>query len=292
MSKLDITKDIAVSITESLPVGVFVTDNNGEVVYANPKANDIFGFPEEEILGYLVEDLMPESFRNAHRVYREKYVASPTNIAMSSGRILSGLKKNGEKIELQLGLNTLSEEYTLVSFIELTNEVLKPSSSNDPLTGLPNRKLFDEFCEKLRKLAIRDEKDISVLFVDLDNFKSVNDQFGHDVGDIVICEVAKLLKEHLRESDIIARVGGDEFVICLYGIGSRTSLKKVADTLLRKISSVNNVGGNPIDIGASIGAAISHSPESEPISELVHMADKLMYEAKRSGKGKVIIHEV
>jgi len=292
MSKLKITKELAISMIASLPVGVCLADNDGEIVYVNAKVEDMFGFNKEELLGHLVEDLIPENYRNSHKIVRDNYTANPANIAMSNGRILTGLKKDGEKIELQIGLTPLTDKYTLVSFIESTNKVIKPSSSNDPLTGLPNRRLFGEYSEKLRTLAIRNKKDISIMFIDLDNFKPVNDQFGHEVGDTVIREVADLLQNSMRQSDVIARLGGDEFVICLYAIGKRSNLKKIADTLINKISSISNIEGNPINIGASIGATINYTPESVPLSELIRMTDKLMYEAKRAGKGIVIVNEV
>ncbi len=292
MSKLKITKDLAISITASLPVGVCLAANDGAIVYANPKAVDIFGFNKEELLDYFIEDLMPEKYRNSHRMFRNNYVANPINIAMSGGRILTGLKKSGVEVLLQIGLTPLTDKYTLITFIESTNEIIKPSSSNDPLTGLPNRKLFDEYGEKMRKLAIRNKKNISIAFIDLDNFKFVNDQFGHQIGDMVICEVAYLLRSNVRESDIIARVGGDEFIICLYGMKKHTHLKKFLDQLISQISSVCNIERNSIDIGASIGAIITCTPESVKISEMVGMADKLMYKAKKAGKGIVIVNEI
>lgn len=292
MSKLEITKDLAISMTASLPIGVCLAEHNGEIVYANSKAEGIFGFDREELTGRLIEELIPESYRNSHKKMREKYIASPTNIAMSGGRVLRGLKKSGVEVYLQIGLTPLTDKYTLISLIESTNEIIKPASSNDPLTGLPNRKLFGEYGEKLRKLAVRNKKNISIAFIDLDNFKSVNDQFGHQVGDRVICEVARLLSRNVRESDIVARVGGDEFVICLYDMGQHAHLHKILAPLISQISSLGDIDGNSIAIGGSIGATFTCTPESVTISEMVGMADKLMYEAKKAGKGIVIVNEI
>ena len=292
MSKLKITKDLAISITASMPVGVCLAGHDGEIVYANPKAEEIFGFDKEELLGLLVEDLIPEGYRHSHRKLRENYIASSTNMAMSGGRVLTGLKKSGINVSLQIGLTPLNDKYVLVTFIESSNEIIKPSSSNDPLTGLPNRKLFSEYSDKLRTLAIRNNKNIAIAFIDLDNFKSVNDQFGHQVGDMVICEVASLLSSNVRGSDIVARVGGDEFMIFLYDAGNHTHLKKNLGKLINQITSISSIDGNPINIGASIGATFTFLPENVKISEMVDMADKLMYEAKKAGKGLVIVNEM
>ncbi len=292
MSKLRLTKELAISITASLPIGVCLVSNDGEVVYSNPKAEEIFGFSKGELLGHLVEDLMPENKRNPHKKMREKYMICPENIGMSNGRILPGLKKNGEEIELQIGLTPLADKLTLISLIESTNEIIKLCNANDPLTGLPNRSLFTEYSENLRRLAKRNNKSFSIIFMDLDNFKSVNDCFGHDVGDLVICEVARLLRDDIRENDIIARVGGDEFVICLYSVEKITNLKQISNNLIKKIRSIGYIGENPIDIGASVGAVITFSPDSLRTSEMVGMADKLMYKAKNMGKGRAIVSEV
>lgn len=293
MSKLTMTKDLAISITMSLPLGVFlVAKDNGKIVYANPKAEDTFGYQNDESLGHTIEDLIPERYHRSHKVLRKNYTANPKNTAMNSGRVVTGLRKDGNEFSLQIGITPLNDKYILLSCIESTNEIIKPSSSNDPLTGLPNRKVFDEYSEKLHKLAIRNEKSISIAFIDLDNFKAVNDQFGHRIGDSVICEVANKLINNLRRSDIIARVGGDEFIICLYDIGSRTYLKKHLERLIEQISSISNIEGNSIDIGASIGSILTCTPQSVKMTEMVSQADKLMYKSKKTGKGLAIIEQI
>jgi diguanylate cyclase (GGDEF)-like protein/PAS domain S-box-containing protein len=292
MTKFEITKDLAISMTTSLPIGVCLASNDGKIVYANPKAEEIFGFDEGELPGHLAEDLIPEKYRHSHKILRENYVASSTNMAMSGGRVLIGLKKSGVEISVQIGLTPLSDKYTLVTFIESSNEIIKPSSSNDPLTGLPNRNTFSDYSEKLHKLAIRNKKNIAIAFIDLDNFKSVNDQFGHQIGDMVICEVASLLSSSVRGSDVVARVGGDEFIIFLYDAGNHSHLNTILGKLVSQIAAINNIDGNSIDIGASIGATISSMPESVNIGGMVDMADKLMYKAKKAGKGLVFVNEI
>lgn len=189
MPKLEITKDLALSMTASLPIGLCLAAHSGEIVYANSKAEDIFGFNKEELAGHFVEDLVAKGSRHAHRALRENYVAKPISTAMSGGRLLSGIKKDGTEVFLQIGLTPLNHKYILVTFIESTNEIIKPSNSNDPLSGLPNRKLFDEYVKKLRTLAIRNQKNISIAFIDLDNFKPINDQYGHHIGDMVIVKL-------------------------------------------------------------------------------------------------------
>jgi diguanylate cyclase (GGDEF)-like protein/PAS domain S-box-containing protein len=292
MSKLELTKELAISITACLPIGVCLAAQSGEIVYANSKAEDIFGYSKEELTDCVIEDLLPENYRHTHKNLRDNYTASPTSIAMSGGRLLSGLKKDGTEVQLQIGLSPLNEQYILISLIETTNEIIKPSNSNDPLTGLANRKVFDDYSDKLRKLAIRNKKSISVAFIDLDNFKSVNDRLGHQVGDVVLCEVARLLRNYIRGSDIVARVGGDEFILCLYDIAGHLALKNTLDQLISKIAAITEIEGHSINIGASVGAIVTFTPEKIAISELIDMTDKLMYQAKKTGKGIAVVKEI
>lgn len=292
MSKLELTKELAISITAAMPIGVCLAAQNGEIVFANAKAESIFGYNKNELTELLIEDLIPPGYRTTHKKIRDLYTAHPKDTAMGGGRLLPGLKKNGEEIHLQIGLTPFPDSLTLVSLIETTNQIIKPSNSNDPLTGLPNRKLFDEYSKALRNLAVRDQKSVSIAFIDLDNFKSVNDQFGHQIGDRVICEVAHLLRSHVRESDIVARVGGDEFTLCLYDVGEHKQLKFILTELITKISTLDDIEGHPINIGASVGAIMTNTPNKIEISEMIDMTDKLMYEAKKSGKGIVVINEI
>lgn len=292
MSQFEMTKDLALLLTDALPVGVCLAATNGEIVFANTKIENIFGYDKKELTGYYIEDLIPADYRHAHHKQRKSYVAKPVATAMSGGRLLSGLKKSGEEIQLQVGLSPFSDEYTLVSIIETTNEIIKPSSSNDQLTGLPNRKMFDEYSHKLRTLAIRNNKNISIAFIDLDNFKPINDEFGHQFGDKVICKVANLLKAHMRESDVVARVGGDEFIVCLYDVNENSHLKAILTKLIDRITSIKHIDGNQINLGASIGALLSISPKDIDINNMIHQTDKLMYDAKKAGKGVVVINEV
>ena len=111
-------------------------------------------------------------------------------------------------------------------------------------------------------------------------------------GDVVICEVANHLIHNVRTSDIIARVGGDEFIICFYDIGNSAHLQRYLDRLISQISSITNVEGNPIKVGASIGSVITNKPESVTLSEMVTQADKLMYQAKKTGKNLAMIGQM
>lgn len=288
----NILKGLGLEILDSIPIGVMVVSTNGEIVFANDKSDNIFGYCAGRLQGCFIEELIPKEARVQHKKMREHYDEKPVIHAMGGGRVLKGLKKSGEEILLQIGLSPLQNNYTLVSFIESTNDVIKISHSNDSLTGLPNRNLFNEQSEYQRKLAKNNKNSLSMVFIDLDNFKHVNDQFGHDIGDKVICEVARLLRQNIRENDIVGRIGGDEFAICLYGVKDLVFLKEKSGHLIDSISSIDQIEGNDISIGASIGAVITHYPDTIVIHDMVHIADKLMYEVKKRSKGSSIVKEL
>jgi diguanylate cyclase (GGDEF)-like protein/PAS domain S-box-containing protein len=290
MTKAQPSKEMLLSIVNALPIGVFLAGDNGSIMVANPKAEEIFGFNEGELAGNTVDQLIPERHRESHEKMRIDYMNTPSLRAMGHGRILPALTKDKQEIQVEVGLTpiTLNEQnYVLVSIIEASNPILKVAAYNDPLTGLPNRNLFIELCENLRNLAIRNGDRLTMMFIDLDNFKSVNDSYGHDVGDQVLCKVADILHNSIRINDVAGRIGGDEFLICLYGIKSIIDIKTISNNIIRKISDIRYIEEKKIDISASIGAVSAALPNAMSLDEMIKKSDKAMYKAKKSGKGNV-----
>ncbi len=154
----------------------------------------------------------------------------------------------------------------------------------DTVTGLPNRASFELLAQKaLEKSECHDELKMTLLFVDLDGFKSVNDQYGHQVGDAVLEEVGVRIKSCLRQSDEVSRFGGDEFVILLEGISDRDTIELIGKKIIQLLSTEIVVDDYICEIGASIGVAISPEHGSD-IIKLIKKADNAMYAVKQSGK--------
>lgn len=284
------SNELLLSIINALPVGVFLTTVTGEITIANQKAEQIFGFNKDELTGCSVNQLIPERYDESHKKLRQEYFNSPSLRAMDHGRILPALKKNQQEIQVEVGLTPLlidGQSYVMASVIEASNQILKIASYNDQLTGLPNRNLFLELSGNLRNLAIRNGDRLTIMFIDLDNFKNINDQYGHDTGDLVLCEVANILRDSIRINDIAGRIGGDEFLICLYGIKSIIDIKTISNNIINKISAIKKIEDNKINISASIGAISAALPNTVLLDEMIKMADKAMYKAKHSGKGCV-----
>lgn len=155
----------------------------------------------------------------------------------------------------------------------------------DNLTGIPNRFLFKDRVENAISLAERNEKFISIMFIDLDNFKSVNDTMGHDGGDYLLKEVSNGLSKRIRKTDTVARFGGDEFIILLNNIDNHNDISKIADNIMRVFSKPFIINGQEVFITASGGIA-TYPIDGEDSESLVKNADTAMYEAKDNGKNQ------
>ncbi|WDE09445.1 sensor domain-containing diguanylate cyclase [Thalassomonas haliotis] len=278
-------------LVNEMPVGLLLVDLQGNIVFINGKLQGLLGYSQEEIIGKTVNILVPERYREAHGDMLSSYLKAPTSRAMDQGRVLLAVNKKGHEIQFKIGLTPVSfaeQAYVLASMIEVSNKIIKIAANNDPLTGLPNRDFFYELSENIRSEAIRNGVRLTLLFIDLDDFKAVNDQYGHYIGDLVLCQVADCLNHSVRKNDIIGRLGGDEFVLCLYGVPNDQALNGIAKGLIDKISAINTVQENPINISASIGVACTNNPRNIVLTDMIKLADKLMYQAKDRGKGKVI----
>ncbi|NQY93864.1 MAG: GGDEF domain-containing protein, partial [Campylobacteraceae bacterium] len=159
----------------------------------------------------------------------------------------------------------------------------------DGLTGLYNRKFLDEHSKKIIPYAKRENINIGVLMLDMDHFKAVNDEYGHDIGDKVLKELSRILEESVRESDIVVRYGGEEFIVLLVGISGVEDSMKVANKIRERVRE------NEIDVYAgaklkkTISIGLSMFPEdSNTIEGVMKNADIALYEAKSGGRDKVV----
>jgi diguanylate cyclase (GGDEF)-like protein len=168
-----------------------------------------------------------------------------------------------------------------------TNEWVE-RALHDPLTSLPNRSLFNDRIEQALIRAQRNDTCIAVLFIDLDDFKNVNDRYGHLVGDQLLIAAGERFRHHLRASDTASRFGGDEFVVLLEVRSRRDPVIMVAERLRRALHVPLLLEPEPITLSASIGVAVSNSGE-ESIQDLLDAADSALLKAKRAGKDQVVL---
>lgn len=158
---------------------------------------------------------------------------------------------------------------------------------HDAATGLPNRDLFNDRAAQAIALAGRTGVTVAVMFLDLNDFKTINDSHGHAVGDVVLKEIASRLIEHSRDEDTICRAGGDEFLYLLLNAGTIDDLRHVATRLIERVCQVIAVGDVELSCRPSIGISI-YPAHGTSVSELVAHADAAMYEAKKSGAGVAV----
>lgn len=164
-------------------------------------------------------------------------------------------------------------------------ETIRHQAYHDTLTGLPNRLLMNDRLRHAVSLADRSGRGIVMFFLDMDNFKSVNDRFGHAIGDQLLREVAGRLKAHLRQSDTVSRLGGDEFTVLLEDITDDDSWKAVASGIIDKLSTAFHLSGHEVWVGASIGVS-QYPRDAKTAEDLLRHADMAMYEAKNLGRNR------
>ena len=173
--------------------------------------------------------------------------------------------------------------WNLLTRLKQTNEQVTYLAHHDTLTSLPNRILFYDRLNQAITRGRREKELSAVLFLDLDGFKLINDTFGHDVGDALLREAAKRIVGCVRESDTVARMGGDEFTVILSNVRTPDNIKHVANKIIEAIASPFILNGKECSVSVSIGISL-HPDNGETAAQLVKIADAAMYLAKHSGK--------
>ncbi|MFP4639573.1 MAG: EAL domain-containing protein [Guyparkeria sp.] len=258
------------------------------IVYTNAAFSRITGYAPDEVLGrncrFLQdEETDPESLEEIRRGIAER---RPVQV------LLRNRRKDGSLFWNELHIAPVEDDNgEITHYVGLQNDVSEQKSyekqlafnaTHDNLTGLANRALFEDRLEHMVKLSRRRGTRVGVLFIDLDEFKPINDSLGHAVGDRILMEVAKRLADQVREEDTLARFGGDEFVVLLTDIHSEADTFDVAERLLPVIARPYRLEDHELYLSASIGIAVSESDTENPLS-LIQQADMAMYRAKQQG---------
>lgn len=196
------------------------------------------------------------------------------------------ISKPFDLLEVKTRIHNMLEVRLLYKELENYNKVLERKALHDSTTGLPNRDLFNDRLTHSIALAKRHTWTLAVMFLDLDRFKTINDTYGHAVGDAVLKEVAKRLLEHTRDEDTVCRNGGDEFLYLLINPQGIENISRIANTLLQTIGQPIKVGDLELIIKASMGIAL-YPIDGTTGEQLIGNADTAMYRAKKSTSGQV-----
>jgi len=272
--------------------GIITINEAGDLLGFNPAAEQIFGYAQQEILGKNMCLLMPEPFRSECNSYINQFLQTgKRKIIGVCGREVIAVRKNGEQFPMELSASEMAfggQRYFVGIVRDITerkqaDEKIAYLAHYDYLTDLPNRALFLENLEHDVSMAKRNKYKLAVLFLDLDGFKNVNDTLGHDAGDLLLRGVSRRLKEAIRASDTVARVGGDEFIFVLNVIGSEGDAALMANKIIMTLSAPFELKGQQCHVGGSVGISMYPDTSKDP-ETLIKQADKAMYLAKQSGK--------
>lgn len=284
------TLRLAAGAMENTSEGMMVVDENDIILAVNRAFTEITGYGAEEAVGRT-----PRLLRSDR--HDEAFFRSLRETLQSTGRWQGEIwnrRKNGEVYPEWLTINRIPAGdgigtcyvglFTDISEQREKEERIRHLAFHDALTGLPNRSLlFDRLQHAILK-AEREKRRLAVMFVDVDRFKGINDRLGHEVGDVMLQEVAKRLSTCLRGTDTVARIGGDEFVVLLEDLAEPEHAAGVAANLIDVISLPQEIAGYALQVGISIGIALYPEDGSRAV-ELMKAADTAMYAAKEEGKG-------
>ncbi|NTV94115.1 MAG: diguanylate cyclase [Thiobacillus sp.] len=274
--------------------GIISTDEAGNIQSFNLAAERLFGFTASEIIGKNIRQMMqiPASDQPGHPL--AEFLADRQSDGNRHPFKTTGMRKDGKHFLMQFTLTEIQQPdgnhficmVRDISQEETARQRIEFLAHHDQLTGLPNRASFNDRLDYACKHS--HETASTVLFIDLDDFKPINDQFGHDIGDTALQIVAKRLRASLDRRDFVARLGGDEFVALLADVNDSGKALAIGQRLIDAIGQPMELMGHTCKLGASIGVA--PIPDFAPAPDLVlSAADNGMYAAKRAGKNRVAL---
>ncbi len=275
---------LARSVVENAAEAIWLLDGNGQVVWTNDAAATLLGRPADEQTGMTLDQIVDISGLGPDEAATD-LTSLDTEALCEDGRRVpvlvssrSVIGERGETLTTVLARDISERKQFEVELVR--------AASHDGLTGLPNRTTFESKVARASGRARETGTHYGLLFLDLDRFKRVNDARGHRVGDGLLTAVAKRLRRAIREEDVVARIGGDEFVILVEDVPDPDVLTSQAERLLAAFDTPFVVEGEEVNVTASIGIAVGDGALSDP-ADLLRGADIAMYQAKEAGRGRL-----
>ena len=269
--------------------GIVCTDEDGIVTFWNQRTADWLGVPAEAIVGRPLDMVLPPRFRGRGN-FRDRHLALVGKV-----REFECIDANDRTIPIEVSVSTWLEKgrhcFGLISR-DITKRkaqeaMLVEMALHDALTGLPNRLAFGERMTAL----LAGNRSFSVLMIDLDGFKAVNDNFGHEAGDLVLRQTAERLRAALPDDGFVARLGGDEFAMILAAGEAADQVRAFAQSVIASLEQPTPLNGGVLArISATVGVAFAPQAADDPVT-LLRLADLALYRGKRQGRGRVCLHE-
>ena len=277
---------LAVQVFDNAREAIFITDSHGVVIDTNEAYQQITGRDRTDVIGSLPP--MPVDEGSAILVAARKH-------GVWSGEFRSR-SRDGQKLILNLTLSSVFDDKKQLShFVGVFSDITRLKESEkklrtmahyDALTGLPNRVLFAERLHQSMAQARRHGYQLGVIYIDLDEFKPVNDAFGHDAGDELLIEMGRRMRTVLREEDTLARLGGDEFAAIAVNVDGDDALQALLERLLKAVAEPAWVASHSVEISVSVGYTLYPQAEELDAGQLLRQADQAMYQAKRQGRNR------
>ncbi len=295
IGKRDLLKSRFEIIANSANDAIIVSDYHGKIIFWNFAATHIFGFTNAEAVGkFIHEIIVPKQYVHKHMQGFQHFQETGEGNIIGRTIEITAIKKDGTEFPIEISISKMEHDgkYEASAMIrDITDRknseaIIHHQAYYDALTDLPNRILFSDRLETAIKQADRTSTIISLLLIDIDNFKPINDQYGHDVGDAVLKHVGMSLLNNIRKTDTAARMGGDEFTVLMTNIKDNTEVMQIAKNILDRISIPFEVNNCLINITVSIGVAL-YPKNVKNAQDLLIQADYAMYAAKNAGKNQI-----
>ncbi len=280
-------------IMESAGDAIILMDETGHMIDLNRRAAEQFGYTRSEMLERGGETLFPKDIQQ-EAALRQKGVLES---GQSMNTTVMAIRKDGTTFPAELaesrvvfqGNPLLLGIFRDISERKLAEDRVRYLAYHDALTDLPNRMLLNDRLGQTIRHARRHDQIVGVIFLDMDNFKTVNDTLGHDSGDELLKMAAQRIKSSLREADTVARLGGDEFVVLLPEVPSEVEINKVAEKILEAMNVPFVISGHTFHVTCSMGLSL-FPRDGMDCGELLRNADEALYRAKKEGRNCVAIH--
>jgi diguanylate cyclase (GGDEF)-like protein/PAS domain S-box-containing protein len=276
-------------------IGMAIVSSDGRWLQVNQALADLTGYPQSELVGMGFQDVTHpddldadvEALRELIAGERRRYVAE-TRYFHADGRIVWVALSVSVVRDATGGVLYLISQMQDITERKQAEAKLAHQAMHDPLTGLPNRTLFNDRM-LVAEARLRRGGSVALLFLDLDRFKVVNDGLGHDAGDRILIEAAARLRSVLRPSDTVARFGGDEFAVLCEGV-DESGVEAIACRIAEVLAIPFRIDGRELSLSASTGIVLTTDADSDPDS-LLGDADVAMYAAKQAGRARHVVFE-
>jgi diguanylate cyclase (GGDEF)-like protein/PAS domain S-box-containing protein len=278
------------SILNNVADGILTIDGRSIIETFNPAAESMFGYRADEVVGTNVKVLMLEPFHGENDTYLKTYLRSGKTKIITNGREITGLRKDGSTFPAHLAVREMLIGDTRVftgsirdiSEAKAAEDKISELAFYDDLTSLPNRRMFHDKLGDEMKRSDRSGLPMVLMMLDLDNFKEVNDAFGHIQGDMLLVEVARRITACVRETDTVARLGGDEFTIILSEMKDVTKANHIAQSIIKSIADLVQLSEQTAFVSGSLGVAL-YPNDAQTADDLIASADQAMYVVKEAG---------